>query len=262
MKRLALALLLAGTAWSIDLPWQFAKARQAMEDGRLDRAWARYVKTEALALQTGDRGSWVLARCQRTELLLLSEEFAAADSLRPVLSLLGESAGDSARIRLTMARVLLAQGKPEQALAEAWLARQSAHSADLPELEAACWLALARSEALTGKLSEAHQSLAEARDKADGQPHLLAQGHLEEARQNLSSPASALILVRKAREGFRSARWPSGIVRCLELEAVLLAGPGRMDAARQAWQDLVDLAGRLGLEKVRARAQSRLDAPR
>jgi tetratricopeptide (TPR) repeat protein len=262
MRGLALSLFLAGAAWSVDVPWQLTKARQSMEDGRLDRAWSRYLKTEALALQQGDRSSWILARCQRTELLLLSEEFAAADSLRPRLSLLGELAADSARIRLTAARVLLAQNRPELALGEAWQARLNARSADLPELEAASWLALARSEFQTGKASEALHSLVEARDLADGQPHLVAQGHLEEARQNLSNPAKALGLVRKAREGFRRARWPSGLVRCLELEATLLAGMGREDAAQEAWQELADLAGRLGLETTRNRAQGRLGVKR
>lgn len=258
MKAALLVVALCGVSFAADAAWQLTKARQSMEDGRIDRAWARYLKAEDLAQRQGDRSTWIAARTQRTELLLLSEELAAADSLCPSLSLLGETPADSARIRLARSRVLLAKGEPEKALPEAWAARLSAHSADLPELEAACWLALSRSESLTGKTAEARQSLEEARSRADGQPDLVAQGWFEEARQKLSNPDRALACVRTAREAFGAARWPGGIVRSLELEATLLEGMGRKDAARQAWQEMAALAERLGLTKAQARAQARL----
>lgn len=258
MRIAFLVLAWCGMSFAADAAWQLTKARQSMEEGRIDRAWSRYLKAESLAQQQGDRSTWIVARTQRTELLLLSEEFAAADSLCPSLSLLGETPADSARIRLARARVLLAKGEPEKALPEAWAARLNAHSADIPELEAASWLALSRSESQSGKGTEARQSLEEARSRADGQPNLVAQGWFEEARQKLSNPDKALACVRTARESFRAARWPSGIVRSLELEATLLEAMGRKDAARQAWQEMSDLAERLVLGKAQARAQAHL----
>lgn len=258
MRFPVLTLALAGAGMAADASWQLVKARQAMEDGRPDRAWSRYLKAEDLAMRQGDRTTWISARSQRVEILLASDDTLGADSLQPALSLLAETPEDSARIRLTRARVLLARGEAAKAQVEAWAARQSARSADQPELEAACWLALARSEALGGKPDEAKESLEEARSRADGQPHLLAQAWFEEARQRRSNPEKALPLVRKAREGFQAAHWPSGQVPCLELEAQLLEAGGQPDAAHQAWQRMADLAQRLGLEGARSRALSRL----
>lgn len=258
MKTLHLVLALAAMGLAADASWQLSKARQSMEDGRPDRAWDRYLKAEDLAARQGDRSTWIAARCQRVELLLVSEDIAGADSLKPALSLLGETVEDSARIRLTLARVLLARNQPAPAQAEAWAARQSARSADQRELEAACWLALARSEHLGGKTAEAKESLEEARSRAAGQPHLISQAWLEEARQKRGAPEKALPLVRKAREGFQAARWPSGQLPCLELEAQLLESLGQQEAARQAWQRMAELAQRLGLERAQERAQARL----
>lgn len=258
MRPLRLVLCLAAAGLAADASWQLSKARQAMEDGRPDRAWARYLKAEDLASRQGDRSTWIAARCQRVEILLASDDTVGADSLQPAISLLGETPEDSARIRLTRARVLLARAQPVQAQAEAWAARQSARSADQRELEAACWLALARGEHLAAKPAEARESLEEARSRAADQPHLVAQAWLEEARQKRSSPDKALALVRKARIGFQAARWPSGQIPCLELEAQLLEALDQRDAARQAWQRMAELGQRLGLERAQARAQARL----
>lgn len=237
-----------------DPGWQISKARQAMEDGRLGLAWSRLVQSEETALRQGARSVWIAARCQRTELALLRGEVELADSLCPKLSLLGERTIDSARIRLACARVRLAQGKAAQAGVEAWEAHRLAHASDDDALEAVAWLALSRSEFLTGKASEAKQSLSEARSLSDDLGHLLAQVDLEEARQCQAQPTEALRLVRRAKERFRQVRWPTGVVRALEQEAAILDGTPDKAAALQAWSELEDLANRLGLRSLSAKA--------
>jgi hypothetical protein len=258
MKLSFLVLAGIGLAAAADPGWQISKANRDMEDGHPERAWERYLRAEEDALRRGDREAWIIARSQRTELLLLSEEVSAADSLRPHLSSLEETAIDSARIRLTAARVLLAAGHPETAQQEAWAAHLAAHNADDDLLEAACWIAISRSESLQGKAVAARQSLAQARSLADGEPHLAAQADLEEARQLSAAPTKALRLVRKAKEAFRQAHWPSGVLLSQEREALLLETLDQKDAAAQAWQEVQAQAQRLGLEATARRAGDRL----
>jgi len=262
MKAHILVLLGAGIAIAATDPgWQISKAQQDMESGHPERAWKRYLRAEDEALRRADRETWIAARCQRTELLLLSEDLTAADSLRPRLSLLGESAVDSARIRLTAARVQLAEGHPELAQGEAWAAHLSAHSADDDILEAACWIVLSRCEFLQGKAVAAQQSLERARNLADGEPHLAAQADLEEASQISGAPDKALRLVRKAKETFRQAHWPGGVLLSLEREGLLLETSGQRDAASQAWSEAAELASRLSLDAAHRRARGHLQAP-
>jgi hypothetical protein len=260
MKILGAFILMAAGAFAGDPGWQITKARQAMEDGKLDLAWSRLEQAEETALRQGAHSVWIAARCQRTELALLHEDMALADSLCPKLSLLGEQPIDSARIRLEIARVRLAQGNATQAGTEAWEAHKSAHAGDDDALEAVAWLALSRSEFLTGKSAEAKQSLSEARSLADDMGHLQAQVDLEDARQNQAHPADALRLVRRAKERFRQVRWPTGVARALEQEASILDAGNNPLAASQAWKELEELAKRLGLAKLSAKAAARLTA--
>ena len=262
MKAHILVLLGTGIAFAaIDPGWQISKANQDMESGHPERAWKRYLRAEDEALRRADRETWIAARCQRTELLLLSENLTAADSLRPRLSPLGETAIDSARIHLTAARVLLVAGHLTQAQEEAWSARLAAHSADDDALEAACWIALSRSEFLQGKGVAARQSLGQARNLADDEPHLTAQADLEEANQISGATDKALRLVRKAKETFRQAHWPSGVLLSLEREGLLLEASGQREAASQAWSEAAELASRLSLDAALRRVRKHLQAP-
>lgn len=77
---------------------------------------------------------------------------------------------------------------------------------------------------------------------------------LEEARQCQAQPTEALRLVRRAKERFRQVRWPTGVVRALEQEAAILDGTPDKAAALQAWSELEDLANRLGLRSLSAKA--------
>lgn len=261
MKAHILVLLGTGIAFAATDPgWQLSKAQQDMESGYPERAWKRYLRAEEEAARRADRETWIAARCQRTELLLLSENLTAADSLRPRLSPLGETAIDSARIHLTAARILLVTGHSAQAQDEAWSARLAAHGVGDDALEAACWIALSRSESMQGKASAARESLEQARSLADGEPHLVAQADLEEANQLPDAPGKALHLVRKAKETFRKAHWPSGVLLSLEREGLLLEASGQRDAACQAWNEAAELASRLGLETVHRRAREHLQA--
>ncbi len=257
MKVMLAILALAHFAGAADPGWLISRGQSALADGRPDLAWEHYLSAEDGAARRGDRSTWVAARCQRTDLLLLTEDCVAADSVRPRLSLLGETSGDSARIRLCAARLQLARGDAAGAHVEAWAARQAAHHADEDLLEAATWLALSRSEYLQGKKAEARQSLEEARDLADDEPILDAQADLEEARQGLP-PDKAMKLVRRARQIFEQLPWPIGVLTCHERAGELMEQAGNRAAAREAWTSARDLASKLQLEKAARRADSHL----